>query len=180
MAEKEEIKVMKEMIYAVPLKYAWLGPHTDRTRKAVDFLKKFIIRHMKVRKVKISEELNEVMWSRGMKNPPRRIRVRAAKISDETAWVTLPDKKFWFELEKEKKKEEHKEEKEPEVKEEAEGYEPKKEERKVEEKETRKEKKETEKRVSKPGSKKEKPVDKEKQTATKKSKTTDKNQADKN
>ena len=105
MAEAK-VEIQKEMVYTVPLKYAWLGPHNDRTRKAVDVLKRFVMRHMKVKEVKIAAELNEKIWERGIKNPPRRIKVRVAKVSDEVAWVTLPEHKFPFELEAMKKKEE--------------------------------------------------------------------------
>ncbi len=101
-----KVETQREMIYTVPLKYAWYGPHNDRTRKAVDILKKFIMRHMKVKEVKITQELNEKLWERGMKNPPRRIRVRAAKVSEELAWVTLPEHKFQFEMVKKEEKEE--------------------------------------------------------------------------
>ena len=105
MAEKAEVKVIKEMVYTVPLKYAWLGPHNDRTRKAVDILKKFMFRHMKAREVKLAQELNEFIWSRGMKNPPRKVKVRAVKVEDGAVWLTLPDKKLWFEIKPEKKEE---------------------------------------------------------------------------
>ncbi len=101
-----KVEIQREMLYTVPLKYAWYGPHNDRTRKAVDILKRFIMRHMKVKEVKITQELNEKLWERGMKNPPRRIRVRAAKVGEDLAWVTLPEHKFPFERVKKEEKEE--------------------------------------------------------------------------
>jgi len=111
-------QIVKEMMYTVPLKYAWCGPHNDRTRKAVTILKKFLIKHMKSENVHLTEELNEELWKHGMKNPPRRIKIRAVLLSTGEIWATLPESKFPFEKKKEEekieKKEREKEEKEQE------------------------------------------------------------------
>jgi large subunit ribosomal protein L31e len=52
-----------------------------KTNKAVKTVKEFIVRHMKIRdrdlrKVKIDSYLNETLWSRGIKNPPHKIKVK--------------------------------------------------------------------------------------------------------
>ncbi len=116
MVEKPEAKILRETVYTVPLKRAWFGPHGDRARKAVDILKKFMIRHMKAKEIKLDVELNELIWKRGMKNPPRKVKVRAVKLENGVVWVTLPDKRFGFEKGKgEERKEEQKEEQESEI-----------------------------------------------------------------
>jgi len=88
----EELEIIEERVYTVPL---WIklrkmrGLH--RAKKVVKFLREFIARHMKNPNVKISTEVNEIIWSRGIRNPPRRIKVRVVKTKDEIIWV-LPYK----------------------------------------------------------------------------------------
>lgn len=44
--------------------------------KAVKSVKEFASKHMGVKDVRISPGLNQALWSRGVRSPPRRIRVR--------------------------------------------------------------------------------------------------------
>ena len=83
MSEKEEV----ERIYTVPLWRAWVTPRHRRTERAINLLKEFAGRHMKSKAVKISEELNEMMWCRGIRNPPRRVTVKMVK--DKDGLVTI-------------------------------------------------------------------------------------------
>ena|SRR3990170_3513988 len=55
-----------------------------RANKAIKTIKEFLAKHMKVEdrdlnKVRIDRYLNEFMWSRGIRNPPRKIKVKAVK-----------------------------------------------------------------------------------------------------
>ena len=52
-----------------------------RTKKAVKALRQFAVRHMKPEAdmVFISQDVNERLWENGIKNPPRKIRVRMTK-----------------------------------------------------------------------------------------------------
>jgi len=69
--------------YVVPLRSEWLQvPRWRRSKRAVDGLRSFIIKHTKVKNVRISKLVNEQIWSRGGKNPPHKIEVNA-KISTE-------------------------------------------------------------------------------------------------
>jgi len=90
MSEKES-KVVEERIYTVPFRIAFLVPRPKRVPRAIRFLRSFIERHMKTEKVWISPEVNEAIWSRGKKKPPRRIRVRAVKEEDGTVRVYLAE-----------------------------------------------------------------------------------------
>ena len=86
----EESDVVEERVYVVPL---WIklkrmrGLH--RAKKVVKFLREFISRHMKteIDNIKISTEVNEQIWARGIRNPPRRIKVRVIRTKDEIVWV---------------------------------------------------------------------------------------------
>jgi large subunit ribosomal protein L31e len=92
--KKEESKPVEKpkeelsKVYTIPLRNTWLKvPRYKRTRKAIQEIKIYIARHMKLRpenkndlsKVKISTWLNNDIWFRGCKKPPARIKVRAIK-----------------------------------------------------------------------------------------------------
>ncbi len=78
--EEEEIEVAEERTYTIPLRQAWEGPRGFRAPKAVRLVKNFVKRHMKPKEeIVMGEEVNEALWSHGIKKPPRRIRVRVVK-----------------------------------------------------------------------------------------------------
>jgi large subunit ribosomal protein L31e len=79
MAEKKDEDIVEERFYTIPLKKAWLSSRFERTAKAVRVLKSFLRRHLKTEDFKVSNELNELLWSRGIKNPPRKVRVKVVK-----------------------------------------------------------------------------------------------------
>ncbi|MBS7649613.1 MAG: 50S ribosomal protein L31e [Candidatus Bathyarchaeia archaeon] len=91
--EESESEVVEERIYTVPLSRAWIAPATKRAPRAMRILKAFIKRHMKADEdfVRISNEVNERIWSRGIEKPPRKIRVRAAKDKDGLITVYLAE-----------------------------------------------------------------------------------------
>ena len=71
-----------ERVYTVPLWRAWVTPRHRRTKRAINIIKEYATHHMKSEKIMISEELNELMWSKGIQNPPRRITVKMVKDKD--------------------------------------------------------------------------------------------------
>ncbi len=77
----------EERIYTVPLGRAWVAPRYRRAEKAVTVLRKFVQRHMKPEEIIIDPSVNEAIWARGIKNPPRKIRVRLSK--DDEGFVTV-------------------------------------------------------------------------------------------
>ncbi|MBN2122403.1 50S ribosomal protein L31e [Candidatus Micrarchaeota archaeon] len=83
-----------ERIYTIPLRGAYEGVRTKRSRKAVKIVRAFISRHMKagLEAVSISEEVNKAIWKRGIQKPPRKIKVRAVKGADVVN-VLLVDEK---------------------------------------------------------------------------------------
>jgi len=76
---EEEIEVVEEKLYTVNFRKAWITPRGKRTPRAVRMLRDFVKRHMKTEDVIISNEINERLWSRSIKKPPRRLRVRVVK-----------------------------------------------------------------------------------------------------
>jgi large subunit ribosomal protein L31e len=77
--EGEAIEVVEERTYTVPLRKVWGPPRGKRTPRAARLLRAFVKRHMKVENVEISNEVNEELWARGIRKPPRKITVRLVK-----------------------------------------------------------------------------------------------------
>jgi large subunit ribosomal protein L31e len=79
----EEIVV--ERLYTIPLGKAYEAVRKKRAKRAVNMVKAFIMRHMKLddeADLSIDTALNEHLWTRGIEKPPRRVRVRATKDRD--------------------------------------------------------------------------------------------------
>ncbi|MCK4739917.1 MAG: 60S ribosomal protein L31 [Candidatus Thorarchaeota archaeon] len=90
--EVPEEEIIDERIYTVPLRRAyWTGSRLRRSNRAVRILRKFVERHMKPEEIVIQAEVNEQIWSRGIQKPPRRIRIRATKNSDNLVRVYLAE-----------------------------------------------------------------------------------------
>ena len=103
--EMAEEEIVEERFYTIPLGKAWLMPPNKRAPKAIRIIKDFIKRHMKLearkegaeeeeaepKKLIISNEVNEKVWSRGIEKPPRKIRIRAAKDKDGNVTVYLAE-----------------------------------------------------------------------------------------
>jgi large subunit ribosomal protein L31e len=102
--KKKDEEFVEEKIYTIPLQRALVRPPKKRTPRAMQLLKIFLIKHMKIPSrlpeeeedeevphLIISKEVNEKLWSRGIEKPPRRIRVRAAKDKDGNVTVFLAE-----------------------------------------------------------------------------------------
>src|SRR3989344_940254 len=71
-------------------------PRYKRAKKAIRAIREFVVQHMKVRdrdlnKVKVDKFLNEEVWFRGIKKPPKKIKVRVVKDSSGIVRVYLVD-----------------------------------------------------------------------------------------
>jgi len=77
--EREEIEVVEERICTIPFRKVWATPMGKRTPRASRVLRAFVKRHMKAENVEISNEVNEELWARGIRKPPRQITVRLVK-----------------------------------------------------------------------------------------------------
>jgi len=77
--EGEEIEVVEERICTIPFRKVWATPMGKRTPRASRVLRAFVKRHMKAENVEISNEVNEELWARGIRKPPRQITVRLVK-----------------------------------------------------------------------------------------------------
>jgi large subunit ribosomal protein L31e len=102
--EEEEEEFVEERIYTIPLGKAWVRPPKKRAPRAMQMVKAFVTKHMKLAmrveeeeekeelpKLIISNGVNEKVWGRGIEKPPRKIRVRAAKDKDGNVTVFLAE-----------------------------------------------------------------------------------------
>jgi len=99
-----------EREYVIPLRHRWqIVPRYQRTNKAIRAIKEFLVRHMKIRdrdldKIKIEKSLNELIWMRGIKNPPSKVKVKAIKEGDivRVEGAELPERLKFKKLREEK------------------------------------------------------------------------------
>ena len=70
----------EERTYVIPLRGYWrLAPRYKRAKRAINGVRHFVIRHMKVDEVKIGKELNDLILERGQRKPPARVQVTIVK-----------------------------------------------------------------------------------------------------
>ncbi len=112
--------VKTQRLYTIPLTDAWKVPYKRRAKKAVSIIQKFAERHMKAdpKNVRVGTQLNEAIWARGIKFPPRKVKVQVVPQEIDVkgkkstnVWVELEGVKLELEKKKTeapKKKEEKK------------------------------------------------------------------------
>jgi len=102
--KEEEEEIVEERTYTIPLGKALVRPPKKRAPRAMQLVKAFVTKHMKLEmrveeeeekgelpSLIISKEINEKIWERGIEKPPRKIRVRAAKDKDGNVTVYLAE-----------------------------------------------------------------------------------------
>jgi len=104
MAETKSQKI--ERTYVIPLRYKYQHvAKYKRTPKAILEIRKFLMRHMKIydndeSKIKLGKFLNEFVWSRGIKNPPHKIKVSVSKDEKGIVMVELFEAPKYFQQKK--------------------------------------------------------------------------------
>lgn len=81
-------------IHTINLTDAWLAPYNKRSKKAVCIVQEYVKRHAGAKTAKVATQLNEAIWARGSKNPPRAINVQIIKEKDGVFWAELEGVKF--------------------------------------------------------------------------------------
>lgn len=76
-------------VYTINLGRAWLTPQYKRTDRVVNIIREFAEKHMKSDEIKLDQDLNRQIWSRGKTNPPRNVRVKMTKDEDGVVTVSL-------------------------------------------------------------------------------------------
>ncbi len=71
-----------ERVYTINLGKVLLSQSQHRAVRAINMIREFARHHMKVEEIKIEEELAHQIWARGVRRPPRKIRVRMSKTDE--------------------------------------------------------------------------------------------------
>ena len=77
-----------ERVYTINLGKVLLSPNNQRAKRAINMIREFAIHHMKSEDVKIEEDVSHLVWARGIKHPPRKIRVKLTKDDDGTVLIS--------------------------------------------------------------------------------------------
>ena len=80
-----------ERVYTINLGKVLLSPDNRRAKRAINMIKEFASHHMKTEQIKIEEELSHRIWKRGIRSPPRKIRVLMTKTDEGFILVSLYD-----------------------------------------------------------------------------------------
>jgi len=80
-----------ERVYTIPLGKVKLSQSQHRAVRAINMIKEFARHHMKVEEIKVEEDLSHLIWSKGVRNPPRKVRVRLSKTDEGYILVSLYD-----------------------------------------------------------------------------------------
>jgi large subunit ribosomal protein L31e len=102
--KEEGEEFVEERIYTIPLGKAWVRPPKKRAPRAMQMIKDFVTKHMKMDmraeveeergempRLVITNDVNEKVWGRSIEKPPRKIRVRAAKDNEGNVTVFLAE-----------------------------------------------------------------------------------------
>ena len=75
----------EERVVTVPLRDVDAEPNHRRAGKAMTLVREHLAQHFKVEEddVRLDPSINEAVWERGQKNPPSKLRVRAARFVEE-------------------------------------------------------------------------------------------------
>jgi len=80
-----------ERVYTINLGKVKLSQSQHRAVRAINMIRGFAQHHMKVETIKIEEELAHEIWAKGVRNPPRKIRVRMSKTEEGYVLVSRYD-----------------------------------------------------------------------------------------
>jgi len=102
--KREEEEIVEERFYTIPLGKALIRPPKKRAPRAMQLIRIFVTKHMKLTmtvseeeeeeelpQLIISGDVNEKVWSRGIEKPPRKIKVRTTKDKDGNVIVYLAE-----------------------------------------------------------------------------------------
>jgi large subunit ribosomal protein L31e len=102
--KKKDEDIVEERFYTIPLQKALVRPPKKRAPRAMQLIKIFVTKHMKLEmkvseeeeeeelpQLVVSKEVNEKVWNKGIEKPPRKIKVRTTKDKDGNVTVFLAE-----------------------------------------------------------------------------------------
>ena len=73
------IFMAEERIITIPLREAYKKTRVKRTPYAARYVRYYLMQNLRVGEVKLGQKLNEELWKKGTRKPPRNVRVKAIK-----------------------------------------------------------------------------------------------------
>jgi len=75
----------EERVVTVPLRDAKAAPEQEQADKAMSIVRGHLAKHFAVEEsaVRLDPSINEAVWAHGRQNPPRKLRVRAARFEED-------------------------------------------------------------------------------------------------
>jgi len=75
----------EERVVTVPLRDAKAAPNHQKADKAMAIVREHLAKHFAVEEdaVRLDSSINEAVWENGRSNPPRKVRVRAARFEED-------------------------------------------------------------------------------------------------
>ena len=75
----------EERVVTVPLRDAKKAPSQERADRAMRLIREHLAKHFNVDEadIRLDPSVNESVWSGGRSNPPRKLRVRAARFVED-------------------------------------------------------------------------------------------------
>lgn len=96
-----------ERTYNVPLRKEFQkAPKYKRAKKAITALKQFLQKHMKSEDIKLGKYVNELIWQRGIKNPPHHVKIQVLKDEENIVYAELEGKPLPLPKDKKEEKKE--------------------------------------------------------------------------
>jgi large subunit ribosomal protein L31e len=100
--KEAEEEVVEEKTYTIPLGKALIMPPRRRSPRSMRMIRAYVMKHMKIPSraeeedeapptLRITNEVNEYIWGRGIEKPPRKVRIRATKDKEGNVTVHLAE-----------------------------------------------------------------------------------------
>ena len=87
----------EEKVFKIPLREDWVKkPRVARVNRSVDTIRLFLERHTKTGDIKLSQALNESLWTNGAKKPPAFAKVKVVRNEKGKVIAMLPEEKLEF------------------------------------------------------------------------------------
>ena len=77
-----------ERVYTINLGKVLLSPNNRRAKRAINMIREFAVHHMRSENVKMEEDVSHLVWARGIRHPPRKIRVKLTKDEDGVVLIS--------------------------------------------------------------------------------------------
>ena len=74
--------------YIINLGKVSLSPNNRRAKRAINMIREFAIHHFHTSNIKINQEINLQIWKKGIRSPPKKLRVLITKKTDGTILIS--------------------------------------------------------------------------------------------